>query len=146
MQYKGEVTLTFRTPYGIVYSYTEHNGGTANLQLAFANMLCGLSTRQFIPQTIRGGFGTAKITGRNRRQGSNPDYYVQFNAIVPIDGDAQNMLTGYTYNLYGEDNIQLASFTSNATLSQTIIDQLSTTQEGLQLNISWKMYLGLDLQ
>ena len=118
MKYKGEVTLTFGNRFGSVYTYTYHNSGEANLQLAFANMLAGYETRQFIPRYISGKFGVADVTGLNRRStatvinGETVQYYVECEAIIPIDGSIETMVSSdYEYTLCGQTyDIILATF------------------------------------
>ena len=150
MKYKGEVTLTFKNKYGESLSVTHHNGGTLQMQLAFANMLSGYSTAQFVPKYISGGFGVYQVTGLNRFQETDSQnnvtrYYVRCSAIVPIDGSIDDMLSSdYVYSLCGQrEDIVIATFTpNNDDISREEIETFSRV--GLQLNISWKLYLEVD--
>ena len=152
MKYKGEVTLTFGTRYGALYTYVNHNGGEKDLQLAFANMLSGYNTKQFIPRYIGGNFGLADITGLNKRPpadigGEQDVIYVECEAIVPIDQSVQTMLASdYQYKLYGQStDILLASFYPDIDSADiTAITNNIGSTDGLQLNIKWKMYLSLE--
>lgn len=153
MIYKGEVQLIFGNKYGSIYTYTHHNGGQKDLQLAFANMLSGYGTTQFIPKYITGAFGVAQITGLNRRStpttinGENVYYYVECEAIVPIDGSIANMLdASYQYRLCGQSyDIELATFSPEMDPDDLahVLSTVGTQVDGIQLNIKWKMYLSL---
>ena len=157
--YEGQYLFSSPGRIELVGNHTDHNGGTYNLQLAFANMLSGYDTNQFTPTKVSGGFGTYPLTGLNRRTNAtvgedNIKYYVECEAIIPLDGgDEQalrNMLQGYTYTIQGErpdgTAVPLATFRSNMSNEdvENIIAQGNAKYDGLQLNVRWKMYLEVD--
>lgn len=142
MKYKGIVTFNICDGGGVVYSITMHNDGTENLQLAFANMLAGYDTKKYRPNKIRCSLGDFDLTGLNRRQGESPKYYAECEAIIPIDSIDKRFSD--TYSVLSEGG-SLAQFVP--TISDEIREQLEeqaeigSIDEGMQINIKWKMYL-----
>lgn len=166
MKYKGEVTLSLITSSGKKILITKHNRAEVGLQLAFANMLSGIDTKNWVPSYVIYNSNMYEITGRNKRidgtitdadlydPNKGPRYYVEFNAFIPVpeNGSVTTMLDkSQRYIVVGRNYINdksniytLASISSGMEpeeIQAVTANLQGNDQAGLQININWKMYL-----
>ena len=153
MKYHGLVTLRIKDNYNRTYcELHNHNGGAVALQIAFANMLTGYDNNQMIPYYMSAldsngivQFSRTKITGLNKHKvaiaGIGETWCAVVNAIFPLQqGQDINDVASYIYKLYTKAGEELASVTFDPSSIAGNID----SGEGLQVNIEWQLYLGID--
>lgn len=154
--YKGIVHISFKKNGQTIFAITTHNGAEQYLREAFANMLTGYKTTQYIPFSVYGKSSNGKtsevveITSLNKQyisvEGiSDSVPCANLNAIIPLTSqfnvdDAIDSRT--VYHLRNKSEQDLATFNFDDSdipeEERNILENLGT---GVSLNIRWQMYL-----